>query len=124
MGERVIRRLRLTPCPWLRRPPIELAVTGWFARWMRRRGWGGVTLPTPFGVLVMYWLEIGDGPAGPVRLHEMTHAAQAQTFGWWRWWLRYVVLWIWQGYDVHEMEREARQQVDLARLGKEWPTWL
>jgi hypothetical protein len=83
----------------------EVVCTGPVARWMSRRGWGGVTLPTWVGTWVLYW-----GPPAPeLQRHERTHVAQAQAYGVTRWWLLY---WWWlftRGYQRHPFEVDARR---------------
>jgi hypothetical protein len=76
---------------------------GWFSRWMQRRHWTGVTLPTPWMIYVFYW---GEPTLRTVR-HEWVHVQQARRLGVARFWWSYVVGLLRHGYRAHPMELEA-----------------
>lgn len=80
---------------------------GRFARWMQRRGWGGVTLPVP---LIGWTVILAWGPPTPELVrHETAHYRQVLKLGACRWWWRYITLWLRHGYQKHPMEIEARE---------------
>jgi hypothetical protein len=83
----------------------EVVCTGFFARWMSRRGWGGVTLPTWFGTWVLYWVHF----TREVAWHEDVHVEQARRYGVTRWWLLYWWWLITRGYQRHPFEVDARR---------------
>lgn len=76
---------------------------GWFARWMRGRGWTGLTLPTPWMIYVFYW---GEPTLATVR-HEWAHVQQARRLGVARFWTRYLWYLMTRGYRNHPMELAA-----------------
>jgi hypothetical protein len=80
--------------------------TGPFARWMHRRGWGAVTLPTWLGTWILYW---GEMPA-QVAAHEAVHVTQAYRYGITGFWARYWWGLLRHGYRNHPMELEARER--------------
>lgn len=95
------------------RRTVEFVRAGCFARWMRRRGWAGVAIVLPLVTVVLFWLEPSTGE----RVHEGTHAEQAERWGFVGWWARY--LWGMRlGYRRNPLEREA-YAVQGACEGKE-----
>lgn len=85
----------------------ERICTGWFARRMRASSWRGITLPVPFGgMLVLYW----GVPTEDQALHELAHCEQAQRMGKWRWAATILGEYIWhRSFRDTPLEREARQ---------------
>lgn len=126
-----VRRLRLTPCPWLRRPPLELAVTGRFARWMRKprgpegRFWRAFTLPIPFaGAVVFYWMLSGEErPAKETRFHEHWHCRQREERGAVRLSVRWLLEVAADGYKNSSTEREAYEAQRKAQSAG-WEPWV
>lgn len=84
---------------------LEIVWDGRFARWMQRRGWGGVTTPTWFGTWIHYWMDRDE----QVAAHEAVHVAQAVRYGVTGFWLRYWWGLLRHGYRAHPMEIEARE---------------
>lgn len=82
----------------------ERICTGPFARWLYRRGWGAVTLPTWLGTWILYWGE----PPDSLRAHEAVHVLQAYRHGVTGFWLRYWWGLARHGYRDHPMEIDAR----------------
>jgi hypothetical protein len=116
-----------------------LVRTGLIARWLYWRGWRGVTLPMPWRTCYVllwalpadgYWaalIAMTEGRPGSFQprryaervrriiAHEMTHVAQAERLGWWRFYLAYA----WgllrtRSYRNHPMELEAKELEDRA----------
>lgn len=84
----------------------ERVRTGFFARWMRRRRWTGVTLPLPFRrAVILYWLA----PSPETVKHEWAHVAQIERYGFFGVIVRYLWLLARHGYRNHPHEIEARR---------------
>lgn len=84
------------------RRTVEFVLRGPLARWMRRRGWGGVCVVLPLVSVILYWFD----PAPGTRVHERTHAEQAERWGAIGWWWRYLTE-LRRGYRENALEREA-----------------
>jgi len=78
---------------------------GPFARWMRRRGWYGVTLPWFGRALVLMWSE----PEWNEIRHELAHVEQMAKLGRARWLLTIIGQYVRHGYEEAPLEREARK---------------
>jgi hypothetical protein len=86
----------------------ERICTGRFARWMRRRGWGGVCLPLPFVTVILYWVYA----TSMGKAHEGRHAEQAARMGWLWWWLVYAYETARRGYWNNRLEVDARDHAE------------
>lgn len=83
---------------------LDLTIGGPVGRFMRRRGWAGVTLPTPFVLTVLFW---GD-PDLNERLHEYAHIQQIRRMGRIRWTITIIYQYWRHGYEAAPLEIEAR----------------
>lgn len=99
---------------------VESIHTGPFARWMHRKKWGAVTLPSLTGIRIRYWVVRDD----EVARHEWTvHVEQIRRMGKWNYLKTYVTLWLRAyksfrmsgynrkyavrlAYETHPMEKE------------------
>jgi len=129
----MIRRLRLTPCPFLVRQPTELVISGPVGWLMRKMGWAGFTVPVPFvGTVILYWRDEPRGyeefwsrPHPSERYHELVHAQQIAKHGA----LWYVTTWLYDtavlGYNspFHRIESPAREATEAAEM-QGWPEWV
>ncbi len=62
--------------PKTKKKVVELAIAGRLGRFFLGRHWGAFTLPLPFLVVILHWVEPGQDPKWYIRLHEMQHVAQ------------------------------------------------
>lgn len=88
-------------------------IGGPIGRFMRARGWAGVTLPVPFyGALVLMWEP--DSTIIELRHEILGHVPQVARLGT----VRYVATILWQyaryGHHSAPMEIEARRLADAA----------
>lgn len=84
----------------------EVVCTGMFARWMQRRGWAAVTIPTWGATWILYWVKF----TREVARHEDVHVAQAKRYGVTGFWARYWWGLLRHGYRNHPLEIEAREK--------------
>jgi hypothetical protein len=105
------------PQPVTSKKVIELGVFNFFGRWMRRKNWGGFTLPLPGVVLILYWLTSKEDMVSPfVRVHEFVHVLQDQGNAFWLVsWVRYFWFTFKDGgYWKNRLEVTARDVTDTA----------
>jgi len=96
--------------PSTKKAVVEVMNGGPVAQWFLAKNWAAFTIPFPFVVVILYWLDPHDAAPDPyVRVHEFVHVQQDARNSF------FAVTWWNYG---RELWRNIRNKWDLLRPSK------